>query len=241
MPYRLSLIGQSKNKKIGPFVACTYRAGSLDNYGTCPKTCEMLPEKHVRFCADTVDRDYLNVIQNTVPRSGIAWTYTHFHFSNFEKQTNKKCVINYSADTVGNAYKGLKAGFPTTLHIPESDTLEFFKKKNFVLCPEQLSKNSKFTCSDCGDGRPLCSRADRDYVIVFIEHGIKKDKCYAGQFRTNIAWKNTREKPEKKKTLVELKNWIKGLPRQMMLRHHVAGDLGLDNNFEYDSVPIKPV
>ena len=238
MTYKLTLVTKQGNKKMGPFVATTYRAGSLDNYGTCPKTCELLPNKHLNFATNTLDRDYLDVIQNTIPRSGIAWTYSHFDFSSFEKQTNDKCVINFSADTLKNAKKGLNAGFPTVLHIPEKDRSSFFKKKNFVLCPEQLAKNKNFTCSDCGDGRPLCARADRDYVIVFIEHGIKKDKCYAGQFRSNIAWTNTRKKPEKEINLKDLKSWIKNLPRQMMLRHHVAGDLGADNN-KY--IPIKPV
>ena len=241
MTYNLKTVSESANKKIGKNVACTYRAGSLDNFGTCPSTCSLLPAKSINFGSEKIDNAYLDIIQNTVPPSGIAWTYSHFDFTSFVRQSNDKCVINYSADNLENAKRGLKSGFPTTFHVSEDEKEKYHKQKEFVICPEQLSNiegKEKFTCSSCGNGRPLCARADRDYIIVFLEHGQKSKECYGNGFRTRLQWSNTRTNKSGKniKNLKNLKNWILSLKKDKFLRHHIVGDLGKDKK----TIPIMP-
>jgi hypothetical protein len=33
---------------------------------------------------------------------------------------------------------------------------------------------------DCGNGRPLCARPERDYVVVFVAHGTSKKQVGTG-------------------------------------------------------------
>jgi hypothetical protein len=106
-----------------------------------------------------------------------------------------------------------------------------FKGVKFIRCPAELSES--FTCAQCGGGRPLCARAGRDYVIVFVAHGPMARKvgydtdggCYASSGLTAIQWHSTRSKgrPDDAAALLA---FAAQLPPGSLLRHHVAGDIG---------------
>lgn len=90
----------------------------------------------------------------------------------------------------------------------------------------------------CGNGRPLCARAHRDYVIAFPVHGASKraaadvDKpggCYAAHHNVRRHGEATRAQPATTETDGErLTEFSRTLPRRSILRHHIVGDVGLD-------------
>jgi len=106
-----------------------------------------------------------------------------------------------------------------------------YKGVRFVRCPAELAEG--FTCQQCGGGRPLCARSDRDYVIVFVAHGPMAAKvgrgtaggCYASSGPTAIQWHKTRTAGAANDA-AELVRFARSLPPGSLLRHHVAGDIG---------------
>jgi len=229
----LKTIRQSANAKTGP-VAVTYRAGAHHTFGTCPATCELNPQG--QHGSALVDTEYLAALYDAVPPGGQAWTYSHFHFDNLPMPAPGKTTINYSADTMAQAIAAVRAGHPAVVAAPAGTVWPYtFEGVQFVQCPEQLSPaGSGFTCASCGNGRPLCARAEREYVIVFVAHGsgaalVAADDpggCYAAQGHAAIAWHATRTKgaPD---DAVALAAFAQSLPAESLLRHHVAGDIGL--------------
>ncbi len=229
----LKTVAISSNKKTGP-IAVTYRAGASDTYGTCPKTCQLNPAPSVG--ADTIDGEYLNALLNAVPRGGVAWTYSHFPADQLPIYWDNKgkTVINASCDTMDQAVDAIKSGRPSVYVAPAGSDWTGGREHRgvqFARCPAELSEG--FTCAQCGRGRPLCARGNRDYVVVFVAHGTGKAKvgtdcaggCYAAQGPTAIQWHNTRKKGAANdgEALVQ---FAKSLPPGSMLRHHVAGDIG---------------
>lgn len=87
-------------------------------------------------------------------------------------------VVNISGNSVVDAVKKRRAhGLPTVAVVPRT-----FKPgrygahgrlaksgERFAICPAQTS--DKVTCATCGNGSPLCARADRDYIVAFRAHG----------------------------------------------------------------------
>jgi hypothetical protein len=102
----------------------------------------------------------------------------------------------------------------------------------FVQCPAELADN--FSCADCGGGRPLCARGDRDYVIVFVAHGsgqalVGADTpggCYGNAGPVRLAWEKTKTGGHQDDA-AELVGFARSLPPGSLLRHHIVGDLGL--------------
>ena len=90
----------------------------------------------------------------------------------------------------------------------------------------------------CGNGRPLCARGDRDYVIAFPVHGSSKraaadpDKpggCYAEHHHVRRHGEATRKQPVAVETDGErLTEFARTCQRGAILRHHIVGDVGLD-------------
>jgi hypothetical protein len=108
-----------------------------------------------------------------------------------------------------------------------------FQGVQFLRCPAELSDD--FNCQRCGNGRPLCARGDRDYVVVFVAHGSGKKKvgtgkggCYAAGGPTAIQWHGTRTKGAAD-DVQTLRDFARALPYGSMLRHHVAGDIGRED------------
>lgn len=207
----LKTVKVSTNRKTGP-IAVTYRSGEHNVFGTCPKTCALNPAGE--HSAELVDSPYLAAIVDSVPRGGLAWTYSHFALKLLPKP---------------------QAGYPATL-AASSDSAEQWPKiidgVRFARCPAELSES--FTCNDCGGDKPLCARGDRDYVIVFVGHGTgaklvgadESGGCYGAQGFVRMVWNNTK-KTGARDDAKTLRAFAESLPMGSKLRHHIVGDVGL--------------
>ena len=228
----LKTVAISANKKTGP-IAVTYRAGVRDTYGTCPKTCQLNPDPATG--SDQIDQDYLTALLNSVPRNGVAWTYSHFPAENIPVARPGQTVINASCDDMDAAVNATAIGRPAVVAAPIGTDWSGgheYRGAKFIQCPAELADN--FTCQQCGNGSPLCARADREFVVVFVAHGTGAKKvgsdcaggCYAAQGPTAIQWHGTRKNGTANdgEALIQ---FAKSLPPGSYLRHHVAGDIGV--------------
>jgi len=220
----------SSNRKTGP-IAVTYRSGQHETYGTCPKSCKLHPKNETG--AEAVDFDYLAALLDAVPVRGIAWTYSHFAHWMIPIAKAGQTVINASCDTVADAVAAVKAGRPAVLAAPK-DTADQWPQVvdgvRFHRCPAELSET--FTCAQCGGGSPLCARAGRRDVVVFVAHGSGAKKvgtgsggCYAASGPTAIQWHGVK-KAAPMDDGAAVKKFARSLPPGSMLRRHVAGDIG---------------
>jgi hypothetical protein len=226
----LKTVQVSSNKKTGP-IAVTYRSGNSDIFGTCPKTCGLLPKG--RQGAAEIDTEYMRAVQESVPRGGKAWTYSHFDAESLPYPEEGKTVINASCDSMDSAVRAHSMGRPAVYAAPVGTEWAGgveHKGVKFVRCPAELS--DEFTCHDCGNGSPLCARGNRDYVVVFVAHGPSKKRvgtgeggCYGSSGPVAIQWHKTRETgaPNDGEAL---RAFARSLPRGSLLRHHVVGDMG---------------
>jgi len=226
----LKTVPVSGNRKTGP-IAVTYRSGVHETYGTCPRSCALHPKSETG--TSVVDVEYMQAVEDAVPRNGSAWTYSHFPAEALPTPKPGKTVFNASCDSMAEAVRTVELGRPAVLAAPV-DTAEAFpwvyQGVRFIRCPAELSDS--FTCSQCGDGSPLCARGDRDYVIVFVAHGsgakrvgTGKGGCYAAGGPTAIQWHGTR-KTGAANDAEAVRSFARSLPPGSMLRHHVAGDIG---------------
>jgi hypothetical protein len=226
----LKTVAISSNKKTGP-IAVTYRSGNSDIFGTCPKTCGLLPKG--RQGAAEIDTEYMRAVLESVPRGGRAWTYSHFDAESLPCPEEGKTVINASCDSMNSAVRAYLMGRPAVYAAPVGTEWAGgveHKGVKFVRCPAELS--DEFTCHDCGNGSPLCARGNRDYVVVFVAHGPSKKRvgtgeggCYGSSGPVAIQWHKTRETgaPNDGEAL---RSFARSLPEGSLLRHHVVGDMG---------------
>ena len=227
----LKTVTVSSNSKTGP-IAVTYRAGSCSTYGTCPKSCGLHPAADQG--AARIDKAYLAALLDAVPPGGQAWTYSHFAPELLPKPQQGKTVINASCDTPDQAVHAWGLGLPVTVTAPQGADLArpvTYKGVRFVHCPEQSGHVE--SCAKCGNGRPLCARAERDYIIVFSAHGQSARKvateerggCYAAGGHVAIQWHKTRTAGAANDAEL-LRTFAQSLAPGSLLRHHVAGDIG---------------
>jgi hypothetical protein len=225
----LKTVKHSGNKKTGP-IAVTYRAGAHHVYGTCPKTCALNPQGN--HAAALVDAEYLAALRRAVPRHGQAWTYSHFPADVLPVPVPGETVINASCDTMADAIAAVKSGRPAVVAAPAGTVWPCTREGvKFVQCPAELSDS--FSCAQCGNGRPLCARGGRDYVVVFVAHGSGAAKvgtneaggCYANGGPVRMAW-NATQKTGQANDAAALLQFARELPPGSLLRHHVAGDIG---------------
>ena len=234
-------------------IATTYRAGTGNQYSTCPSTCELNPSGGG---ASTIDHDYFNALLYAVPRGGSAFTYSHFNYIEWSAQAlplaKNKTVINYSAPSLDIAAEAMRVGIASCVVVApeywnngnsnthgssESKGLQIIQTDaiKVVRCPAEY--NDKFSCNDCGGkNKPLCARGDRGYIIGFTAHGTGKKAaldneqqkgCYAAYHHVAMAWKNTANSVDTGETDGDkLTRFASGLRAGSVLRHHVAGDMG---------------
>jgi hypothetical protein len=225
----LKTVRTSSNSKTGP-IAVTYRAGAHSPFGTCPKSCALNPAGD--HAAQLVDLEYLAALRQAVPRDGQAWTYSHFPAELLPLPAPGETVINASCDSIDQALAAVRAGRPATVAAPAGTVWPYqVEGVDFVQCPAQLSDD--FDCARCGAGRPLCARADREYVIVFVAHGsgarlVGADEpggCYGAGGPVRMQWNSTSAtgRPDDARAVVE---FARQLPPGSLLRHHVVGDIG---------------
>lgn len=226
----LKTVRTSSNSKTGP-IAVTYRSGAHNVFGTCPKTCALNPQGDQG--ADLVDREYLAALRRAVPPGGQAWTYSHFPADLLPKPAPGETVINASCDTIDQALHAVAIGRPATVAAPAGTVWPYqVGGVQFVQCPAQLSED--FDCARCGGGRPLCARADRDYVIVFVAHGqgarlVGSDQaggCYGAGGPVRMQWNATMRQAAAADDGRAAVAFARSLPPGSLLRHHVVGDIG---------------
>lgn len=226
----LKTVKHSANKKTGP-IAVTYRAGGHNVFGTCPKTCALNPQGD--HAADLVDTEYLEAVRHAVPRNGQAWTYSHFPADLLPVPASGETVVNASCDTIPQALAAVAIGRPAVVAAPAGTVWPYtVSGVRFVQCPAELADN--FSCDQCGGGRPVCARGDRDYVVVFVAHGsgaalVGADQaggCYGNGGPVRLAWEKTKTAGHQNDA-AELLRFARSLPPGSLLRHHVVGDLGL--------------
>jgi len=216
-------------------VAVTYRAGTKDNFGTCPATCELNPSG----CGATkIDHVYLDAVVDAVPTKGQAFTYSHFSPIHWIKKLQAgKTVINYSAKTAAMAAKYVRMKVPTVCTVAadfwgarKSVTVDAVK---VVRCPAEYLDN--FGCAQCGNGDPLCARLTRNFAVGFTAHGVHKKKaanpddaggCYATGGNVLLHWNHTADQDQDETDAERVTRFAKGLAPRTILRHHIAGDIG---------------
>jgi len=233
----LKLVENSRAKKTEG-IAVTYRAGTGEKYATCPATCSM---NNSGKGAASIDENYLNALIDAVPRKGLSFTYSHFDYAAWGNKLKKgKTVINYSADTLSKAREAFDH-VPTVVVL---DVAAWSQKKSIlatdsptvIRCPAEYREG--FSCRDCGNGEPLCARLDRDFIVGFTAHGASKKKaadpdtrggCYADGGNVRLHWEATSRVALSDEIDGEkLKRFAAFLPPRTILRHHVAGDIGLE-------------
>ena len=156
--------------------AVTYRSGENNMFGTCPDSCSLKPRGQ---CGSSkIDPEYWEAVRQAKPDRGHAFTYSHFSPKNWpDKNRDGVTTINYSADTPADAAKHTDSGTASVTVVPEawwgsSHKHTFVNGVRGVRCPAEY--RPKFSCFDCGGGKPLCARWDRDYFVVFTAHGAGK-------------------------------------------------------------------
>lgn len=220
------------------YCAVTYRAGRGNNFATCPKTCNLNPSA----CgAAGIDKEYLNTLLDAVPAGGVSFTYSHFNFLNYAHLLKLgRTVINYSADSMKaalNAFKVLPTVINVNIKFWEGKKTRIIDGVKIVKCPAE--GNKLMNCRNCGAGRPLCARLDRNYIIGFTDHGTFKKAasdektrggCYATGGHVALHWAATARADHAESDSQVLKRFVKTLPYGQVLRHHIAGDIGKESN-----------
>lgn len=105
----------------------------------------------------------------------LGFTYTHHNpIKNqdiIKKSINNGFTINLSAETLTQADTYVSYNMaPVVVILPiNAPKVSYTPKGNkVVLCPA----NGDITCNDC----KLCQRSDRDFIIGFAAHGVRKNK-----------------------------------------------------------------
>ena len=219
--------------------AVTYRAGNKEKFGTCPKSCELNPSG--RGCKlNQIDFEYLDALLDAKPKRGESFTYSHFHPIFWAHMLSpKKTVINYSADSMKaalNAFKILPTVINVNIKFWEGKKTRIIDGVKIVKCPAE--GNKLMNCRNCGAGRPLCARLDRNYIIGFTDHGTFKkaasdEKTRGGWYATGghvaLHWAATARADHAESDSQVLKRFVKTLPYGQVLRHHIAGDIGKES------------
>lgn len=227
-------------------IGVTYRSGGEGQYSTCPNDCELKPAEVTG--ADEIDRDYEAAVREAVPAFGLAFLFTHFHPRSWAVQNlDKMTVFNWSAPCIEKAVFMTAAGTASVAVVPK----DFWKHTGSprsvtvngvkcVRCPQEYDE--RINCGNCGDGEPFCARWLRKFAVIFTSHGPgaklagdpnKRGGCYAGFGKCALWWKRLADRARRigshgRIDAVEVKSFARSLPRGTILRHHIAGDLGVD-------------
>lgn len=227
-------------------IGVTYRSGGQGQYSTCPNSCELKPAEATG--ADEIDRDYEAAVREAVPAFGLAFLFTHYHPRSWAVQNlDKMTVFNWSAPCIEKAVFMTAAGTASVAVVPK----DFWKHTGSprsvtvngvkcVRCPQEYDE--RINCGNCGDGEPFCARWLRKFAVIFTGHGPgaklagdpnKRGGCYAGFGKCALWWKRLADRARRigshgRIDAVEVKSFARSLPRGTILRHHIAGDLGVD-------------
>lgn len=244
MLHTIPLSRAPKTRGIG----VTYRSGGEGQYSTCPNDCPMMPPEYVGTGAEEIDRGYEAAVRQAVPAFGLAFLFTHFHPRSWGIQNlDKMTVFNWSAPNLEKAALMTAAGTASVAVVPKnywddkpSPRSVMVHGIKCVRCPQEYDK--RINCGNCGNGKPLCARWWRIFAVIFTSHGsgaklagdsTKRGGCYAAYGRPQLWWKRLADRARRIGShgsidASEVKSFARGLPRGTILRHHIAGDLGIE-------------
>ena len=109
-------------------IAVTYRAGEGNKFGTCPTSCELMHDGNSG--TTEIDIEYYRAVRYSVPKMGVAWTYTHFDPLGLQIQTGisfsleadtykgPKCTFNFSRPDIDDAARHQAGGVPCVTVVP---------------------------------------------------------------------------------------------------------------------------
>ena len=114
------------------------------------------------------------------------WTYTHHprtpaNLHAVRTSNRLGFTVNLSCESRGDAAHLARQGLPVTCVIP-SDAKPTFRHEDVPFVQSPATRDgSTVTCETCGGpgGKPLCSIADRDFVITFPAHGSRSSRLPA--------------------------------------------------------------
>lgn len=120
------------------------------------------------------DLDYIGWIKKAHQDAPLTtgFTYTHFSPDELPEMNDvRNLTINFSCETEERAVELFRSGHPTVMAGKRGETRKHWKVDGvrFVVCP---NVTTGIGCVDC----KLCTLKDRQYVIVFPEHGSRQRK-----------------------------------------------------------------
>lgn len=101
-----------------------------------------------------------------------GFTYTHYplnvqNIAAIKHSNNSGFTINASTDNLSQAIKAYNHGLPTVTLLPiDAPKITMIDNVRVIKCPA----NKTIDCESC----QLCQRTDRNYIIGFPVHGVKK-------------------------------------------------------------------
>ena len=114
-----------------------------------------------------------------------SWTYTHYpltadNVATIRGMLDSGLAVNVSGNNAADAVaKRKRHGLPTVAVMPAafrgSTTVD---GERIAQCPATVP-GAKVTCATCGNGRPLCARSDRTFIVGFPAHGTAKRRAEA--------------------------------------------------------------
>jgi len=223
-------------------------------FGTCPATCALLPADAAGM-ALKIDEAYALEIARSRPRRGCGWIYTHFAADLWrDLRSRVGTVFNLSADTPIEAAAAVRAGIDAVVTVAESwwqgKRVREVEGVPVMRCPEETGHVTG--CLDCGGGAgPICAQAGRKFVVGFSLHGpgARREICYANYgpvswwwdavegwrgllfrgrkvFGCHATYRNGRAGAGVDHAEL-VREWVRSIPRNAYVRHHISGDLGL--------------
>jgi len=193
-------------------------------FGTCPATCALLPANAAGM-ALKIDEAYALEVARSRPRRGSI-----------------------------QAAAAVRAGVDAVVTVAESwwqgKRVRTVEGVPVMRCPEETGHITG--CLDCGGGAgPICAQAGRKFVVGFTYHGpgAKSEICYANFGPVSWWWdkvggwrgllfrgrkvtgcyatyRNGRAAAGVDHAEL-VREWVRSIPRNAYVRHHIAGDLGL--------------
>lgn len=121
-----------------------------------------------------IDRTLLKRLTGAVQHLSRAWTYTHLRPNSLNqvaiRQANRDgFTVNISTENLDDAVKYFRRGYPVTCIVTDMPTRFTHQGVTFVRCQNQCD-DGQTQCAGCGNGEPMCAKADRNYVIAFEKH-----------------------------------------------------------------------
>lgn len=121
-----------------------------------------------------IDREFLLKLIDANKRKK-GFTYSHHELTalnlySIRLANSEGFTINISTNTINDGVATFKGtGLPTVTLLPtDAPNQQTVRGVNIVACPAE--KSAKVSCATCG----LCAISDRDYIIGFRAHGVKK-------------------------------------------------------------------